>query len=166
MTDVFLRTIVSPSRITGKLFLLIVPGRWKQISSHFWGARRSPNGRAVSARNVIISCNPPGVSVNTIWSSAYSIDAKWKLTSLIPTNVTLKDQLTNASATVKKLGDAGQPWRTPRRRGNAGPHTSPIRTLAFASRYRHIMRRTIDGERKRERTQARECLLSASKAPL
>ena len=43
-------------------------------------------------------------------------------------------QLMHASATVKKLGDAGQPCLTPRSRSNSGPSRLLSETIAFASK--------------------------------
>ena len=104
----------------GKLFLSTVPGRWKHINSHFAGDKRRPNGEAVSTIKFSISCIPSAVNVSKIWSSVYSSDERWRCTSLMPSNAMQKERLMNASATVKKFGDAGQPCRTPRFRSNSG----------------------------------------------
>ena len=86
--------------------------------------------------------------------------------SLIPENVVRNDQLMNASATVKKLGDAGQPCLTPRLRMKVSPTVSPTYTFALASKYNIITLRTIEADRKSESTRPRVVRLSASKAPL
>ena len=46
---------------------------WKQISSHFSGAKRRRSGSAVAERKSNISCKTPGDKVNNIWSFAYLI---------------------------------------------------------------------------------------------
>ena len=120
ITDCFQGRIRPPTVTIGKLARIIVPGRWKQISSHFFGDKRKPNGSALCAMKSSIFCIPSAVKVNKIWSSAYSRVARCKVTSLMPSNDKRKDQLINDKATVKKLGDAGQPCLTPRFRSNNG----------------------------------------------
>ena len=53
--------------------------------------------------------------------------------NLIPLNDERNDQL-KARATVKKLGEAGQPYRTPRSKSKSVPVILFIRTLALASK--------------------------------
>ena len=67
------------------------------------------------------------------------------MTSLMPSYVRRNDQLMNDNATVKKLGEAGQPCLTPRCRLNSGPTELSNVTFAFASKYRVSTRLTIDG---------------------
>ena len=67
---------------------------------------------------------------------------------------------------MKKLGEAGQPWRTPRFRSNSGPSELSKTTFALASKYKQRARRTLDGERNSDNTWPSVVLFNASYAPL
>ena len=114
----------------------------EKISSHFCGASLRPNGAAVGAKKSIMSCNPSGDMVNIIWSSAYSIDDRWNWINLTPVKVKRNDQLTNERAIVKKLGEAGHPWRTPRNKLNAVPETFSMhaRTLEVGVKWTYTQK--------------------------